>query len=87
MRKNMISPQAPTEDSPGVKQDGMAPFSGDSAYFRAGFGLQSARWHQKRSLRGMHYRSEQSTTLVETLISAAILMIVIGGMLYAAIAA
>lgn len=35
----------------------------------------------------MHFGSERSTTLVETLISAAILMIVVGGLLYAAIAA
>lgn len=35
----------------------------------------------------MHFGSERSTTLIETLISAAILMIVVGGLLYAAIAA
>jgi hypothetical protein len=50
-------------------------------------------WHGKRFEEGMRRcggwigTSEKSTTLVETLVSAAILMIAVGGLLYAVIAA
>lgn len=52
----------------------------------------SHSWHAKRSMavmvRGRWLgNSEKSTTLVETLVSAAILMIVIGALLYAVVAA